>query len=127
MTRVNATENQRLRAALRDLVAVSTIPAVWIGKEPPTIAADLADALVGSLRLDFAFVRLRDSSSGVTADATRGNAWTDFGAWLRDHDVWETAAFPDVGHPSTGYTGLVVPVGFHCEGGLVAHQCAGAG
>ena len=31
-------ENLRLRAALRDLVVLSTIPAGWIGIEPRTIA-----------------------------------------------------------------------------------------
>jgi hypothetical protein len=25
----------RLRTALRDLVALSTVPAVWVGREPP--------------------------------------------------------------------------------------------
>jgi PAS domain S-box-containing protein len=120
LTLVDATENQRLRAALRDLVAVSTIPAAWVGREPPTIATGLVDALVGSLRLDFAFVRLRDPSTGVVVDATRGDAWTDFDAWLPDRDVWEKATIPDVGHPRVGYTGLVVPIGFHSEGGLVA-------
>jgi hypothetical protein len=117
---VDATENQRLRAALRDLVAVSTIPATWVGREPPTIATGLADALVGSLRLDFAFVRLRDPITGVVVDASRGDAWTDFAAWLRDHDVWEKVTVSDVGHPRGGYTGLVLPVGVHSEGGLVS-------
>ncbi|HVE36297.1 MAG TPA: ATP-binding protein [Gemmatimonadaceae bacterium] len=117
---MDATENQRLRAALRDLVAVSTIPATWVGREPPTIATGLADALVGSLRLDFAFVRLRDPITGVVVDASRGDAWTDFAAWLRDHDVWEKVTVSDVGHPRGGYTGLVLPVGVHSEGGLVS-------
>jgi hypothetical protein len=51
-----ADENLRLRAALRDLVALSTIPAGWIGIAPRTIASGLADILAGSLGFDFAFV-----------------------------------------------------------------------
>ena len=117
---MGATENQRLRAALRDLVAVATIPATWVGRSPPTIAAGLADALVGSLRLDFAFVRMRDPVTGVVVDASRGDGWTDFAAWLREHDVGEKATLPDVGHPREGYTGLVLPVGVQSEGGFVA-------
>ncbi|HEY6830186.1 MAG TPA: ATP-binding protein [Gemmatimonadaceae bacterium] len=117
---MNATENQRLRAALRDLVAVSTIPASWVGKDPPTIAAGLADALVGSLRLDFAFIRLREPTTGVTAGTTRGDAWTDFPAWLRDHTVSESAVVADVGRPRGEFTGLVVPIGWNGESGLVA-------
>jgi hypothetical protein len=58
------TEIRRLRAALRDLVALWTIPAAWAGREPPAIAAGLADVLVGSLDLDFAFVRLCDPGGG---------------------------------------------------------------
>jgi hypothetical protein len=41
-------EIHRLRTALRDLVALSTNRAAWVGKEPPAIAAGLADVLVGS-------------------------------------------------------------------------------
>ena len=47
----------RLRRAIRDLVAVSTVPAVWAGREPRAIAAGLVDVLVNALYLDFAFVR----------------------------------------------------------------------
>src|SRR3989442_15135562 len=35
-----------LRTALRDLVALSTIPAAWVGREPSAIAAGLADVLI---------------------------------------------------------------------------------
>ena len=117
---MNATENQRLRAALRDLVAVSTIPASWVGKDPPTIAAGLADALVGSLRLDFAFIRLREPTTGVTVGTTRGDAWTDLPAWLRDHTVSESVVVVDVGRQRGELTGLVVPIGWNGESGLVA-------
>src|SRR5881296_4105642 len=62
----------RLRTALRDLVALSTIPAAWVGREPSAVAAGLADVLVGSLHLDFAFVRLCDPNGGDAVEATRG-------------------------------------------------------
>ena len=67
-----ADENLRLRAALRDLVALSTIPAGWIGIAPRTIAAGLADILAGSLGFDFAFVRLLDPAGGATIDVASG-------------------------------------------------------
>ena len=41
-------------------MALSTVPAAWVGREPSDIAAGVADVLVGSLYLDFAFVRLCD-------------------------------------------------------------------
>jgi hypothetical protein len=50
----------RLRATVRDLLALSIIPEAWVARDPPAIAADVADLLIGSLKLDFAFVRLCD-------------------------------------------------------------------
>src|SRR2546427_8312272 len=74
-----------LRTALRELVALSTIPAAWVGREPPIIAAGLADVLVGSLHLDFAFVRLCDPKGGAAIEATRGDAWKEFPEWRQIH------------------------------------------
>jgi hypothetical protein len=74
-----------LRAVLRDLVALSAIPAAWIGSEPPAVAAGLADALVGLLQLDFAFVRLSDPGGTGATEVRRGSAWTSFSEWLEGH------------------------------------------
>ena len=55
----NATEeNRRLRRTMRDLVALSTLPAVWTGLGPEGIARSLADVLLNTLSLDFVYVRL---------------------------------------------------------------------
>lgn len=55
----NATEeNRRLRRTVRDLVALSTLPAVWTGLGPDGIARSLADVLLNTLSLDFIYVRL---------------------------------------------------------------------
>ena len=61
----------RLRRALRDLVALSTVPAVWVGREPAAIAVGLADVLVNSLYLDFVFVRLCDPKGGAAVEIPR--------------------------------------------------------
>src|SRR6202040_4113970 len=68
----------RRRRAIRDLVAVSTVPAVWAGREPRAIAAGLVDVLVNALYLDFAFVRLCDPT-GVP----RSSIGEDHGGGLR--------------------------------------------
>jgi len=47
-----------LRTALRDLVALSAIPAALAGREPAAVAAGLADVLIELLQLEFVFVRL---------------------------------------------------------------------
>src|ERR1700716_3992940 len=75
-------ESVALRVALRELVALSTIPAVWVGRKPPAIAAEFADVLVGSLDLDFAFVRLCDPKWGGAIEVMRGYAWNAFPEWL---------------------------------------------
>jgi DNA-binding NtrC family response regulator/PAS domain-containing protein len=114
----------RLRAALRDLVALSTIPAAWVGSEPSAIAAGLADVLAGSLYLDFTFVRLCDPRGGAPIEMTRGNAWKAFPEWLQRHlavvgQLARKEIVPDLGgaEPSRG---MVIPIGINAEGGLVA-------
>ena len=61
-----------LRRVLRDLVALSAIPAVWVGKEPSAIAAELAELVATSLYLDFVFVRFRDPNGNAAVEITRG-------------------------------------------------------
>src|SRR5713226_5044523 len=104
------TEILRLRRTLRDVVALSTIPAAWVGRSPPDIAAGLADVLVGSLNLDFAFVRLCDPQGGASVDASLGHAWNGFQEWL-ERRLSATGPFPRV---------EVVP-----DAGAEQHQCHG--
>jgi PAS domain S-box-containing protein len=121
-------ENLRLRSALRDLVAFSAIPAAWVGREPPAIAAGLADVLVGSLHLDFAFVRLCDPNGGAAVEVTRGDAWQAFPAWRQYHlavvgQLSRKEIIPDVGAGVQPCRGVVIPIGVNAEGGLVAVAC----
>ena len=126
-----ADENLRLRAALRDLVALSTIPAGWIGIAPRTIAAGLADILTGSLDFDFAFVRLLDLTGGVTIDVTSGCATGEFLDWLqgqlstfdgslRRQIVPNVISFDE---RLKSLRGIIIPIGFNAYGGLVAVGC----
>jgi signal transduction histidine kinase len=126
-----ADENLRLRAALRDLVALSTIPAGWIGIEPRTIATGLADILAGSLGFDFAFVRLLAPAGEVTIDVTSGCATSAFLDWLqaqlssfdgslRKQIVPNAVAFDE---RLQSLRGIVIPIGFNAYAGLVAVGC----
>src|SRR5262245_49245010 len=65
-----AEENMRLRACLNDLARI-TLPVISTGGEPSRIASALLDALVGMLRLSFAFVRLNDSDGGPCLEMTQ--------------------------------------------------------
>ena len=53
-----ADELQQLRRCLRDLVALTALPATWTGKAPDEIAALAADVLLATLRLDAVFILL---------------------------------------------------------------------
>src|SRR5216684_1983618 len=121
------TESVALRTARRELVALSTIPAAWVGREPPIIAAGLADVLVGSLHLDFAFVRLCDPKGGAAIEVTRGDAWKAFSERLRTHlggvdrfSCKEIIADLGGAEPCCG---IVIPIGVNAEAGLVAAAC----
>jgi PAS domain S-box-containing protein len=51
-----ADDQRTLRRTMRDLVALSTLPAVWIGFAPDRIARSLADVLADALDLDLILV-----------------------------------------------------------------------
>src|ERR1700678_3800303 len=78
----DSAEVLRLRAMVRDLLALSSIPEVWVGRAPPTVAAELADLMIHSLQLDFAFVRLCEPGSQAS-EVVRGDGGRDFPEWLR--------------------------------------------
>ena len=66
-----AAEIRRLKACINDLLSVLTLPAIWSGHEPSRIASTLLDALLGILRLDFAYFRLSDSDGGTPIEMVR--------------------------------------------------------
>jgi PAS domain S-box-containing protein len=114
-----------LRATIRDLLALSIIPEQWVGREPPAIVADLADLLIGSLGLDFAFVRLCDSTGSQVVEVTRGNSWKTFPQWLRQHlalfgQISRKEVVANVGGGEKPSCGIVIPIGVNSERGLVA-------
>jgi signal transduction histidine kinase len=118
------------RTVLRDLVALSTIPAAWVGRDPPAVAAGLADTLLGMLELDFAFVRLCDpGGAGAGAvDVTRGDAWKRFPQWL-EGQLAQSGRLSgrqivlDVGAGAEPCRGGAIPIGVNGAGGLVAAAC----
>jgi signal transduction histidine kinase/PAS domain-containing protein len=118
----------RLRAVLRDLVALSAIPAAWIGREPPVVATGLADALAGLLQLDFAFVRLSDPGGAGAVEVTRGSAWKGFPEWL-EHQLATSVQFPrteivpETGSGSEPCRGVAIPIGVNGEWGVVVAAC----
>src|SRR5580704_16743706 len=116
MTIDPSAEIHSLRATVRDLLALSTIPEAWVGREPPAIAADLADLLIGSLELDFAFVRLPYPRGGQVVEVTRGNSWKAFPEWLQQHlaefgQISRKEILTNVGAVEKYCRGIVIPIG----------------
>lgn len=120
-----ADEIRRLRSALRDLVALSAIPAAWVGRDSSAIATGLADVLVSMLHLDFVFVRLAAAQDGTPIEVTRGNGWDAFPEWLERHQATLTrlsrkAIVQDVQGAAEPCRGMVLPIGVDGIGGVVA-------
>src|SRR5712691_7102105 len=125
MTVNPSAEILRLRSTVRDLLALSTIPEAWVGREPPAIVADFADLLIGSLELDFAFVRLCDPTGCQVVEVTRGNSWKAFPEWLQQHlaefgQISRKEIVANIGGVEESCCGIVIPIGVNSERGLVA-------
>src|SRR3989441_3842863 len=54
-----AGEIRRLQGCINDLISLLALPALWRGQESVQIVSTLLDVLVGMLRLDFAYARLK--------------------------------------------------------------------
>ena len=112
------------RTVLRDLVALSAIPAALAGREPAAVAAGLADVLIELLQLEFVFVRLCVPSAADAVDVMRGTAWKTFPAWLDSHlaesgRLSGFAIIPDVDGGPGPWRGVSIPIGVNAEGGVV--------
>jgi hypothetical protein len=120
-------EIRRLRIGLRDLVALSTIPAAWVGREPAAIAAGLADVLIGTLHLDVAYVRLCDPRGGAAVEVTRGNGRKAFAEILRGHlalvgPLSRGDIIRGLGDAAS-CRGVVIPIGVNAEGAGRCRLC----
>ena len=120
-----STEILHLRAMVRDLLALSTMPDAWVGREPYAIARDLADLLIGSLELDFAFVRLCDPTGCQALEVIRGDCWKGFPEWLQQHlatsgKFSRTEIVANVGGDDQSCSGIMIPIGVNSERGIVA-------
>jgi PAS domain S-box-containing protein len=68
-------EGADLRRHVRDLVALSTLPAVWVGQSTRAIADSFVEAMLRTLQLGFVYVRLEgttDSQPPIEAACTDG-------------------------------------------------------
>jgi C4-dicarboxylate-specific signal transduction histidine kinase len=87
-----AEEIKRLQRGINDLVSILALPAIWIGVEPSKIVRSLLDALIGMLRLDLVYVRLKDplgtapiEMARIAGSPTATPPLPEIGAWF---DPW---------------------------------------
>lgn len=62
---------------MRDLVALSTLPAVWIGLGRDGVARSLADVLFNTLSLDLVYIRLVEPDGGGLIEVARSQHGSD--------------------------------------------------
>lgn len=68
-TRTTPDEIQHLRWCVRELVALSALPAIWANANPPDIAKGLAEVLQRTLSLDFLYVRVNRPADDAALEA----------------------------------------------------------
>lgn len=67
----NISDPQDLRNYIRDLIALSTLPAIWKGYQPEQIAESVAGALLAVLSADLVYVSLPSASGHPSVEVTR--------------------------------------------------------
>lgn len=67
----DTSDPQELRTYIRDLIALSALPAIWKDYQPQQIAESVADALLAVLRADLVYVSLPGESDHESAEVIR--------------------------------------------------------
>src|SRR5579872_2976407 len=112
-----------LAGVLRDLVRLSGVSSGRLGREPPAIAADLADLLTSVLTPDFAFIRLCAADGSVAVEIARGTGSPMFLERLQYYLDDRSRLSDSVTIPADGMrggTGIVLPLGGGPHLGVVA-------
>lgn len=99
-------EVNSLRQITRDLIAISTLPAIWAGLHPEGVIKSLSNVLLNTLDLDFVFIRLgrEDASDSIdtlcskrhdAADSFRPHINSALDAFSNPSDAHEPMTVPD--------------------------------
>src|SRR5258707_5030284 len=106
---------------MRDVVALSALPAVWAGYRPLQVAEGLADVLLSTLRLDLVYIHLPRQTQGQGIEVARtaeGSAPTDhtrdigraLAPWLDGAGIDSAPPLPNPVGPGTVRV-VAVPLG----------------
>lgn len=104
-----ADEVKHLQACINDLISVLALPAIWTGRGPSHVLCTLLDALLGMLRLDFAYARLSEGSGAPPIEVVRSAPPRDVAS--RSEEVGAALAVYLDGGGSAGTTRVPNPLG----------------
>jgi PAS domain S-box-containing protein len=124
-------DDRELRRYLRDLAALTALPAVWAGADGRHIAESLADVLVKVLCPDFVYLRLKEPKAASAVEVTRMGQGPGLpeGGWAISKALKSclpcdasAATVLSLPHPLEGgqVQAAVVPIGYGCEFGAAA-------
>jgi PAS domain S-box-containing protein len=128
-------EITHLKRCLNDLVSVLALPAMWSGSSPSRIVQTLLDALLGMLRLDFVYARLRDPAGSAPIEVLK---IAPSATWLLADEVHKTVTqwfgddpkkWPSRLRASLGGEDISImsqPCGLHGEIGVIVAGSLGA-
>src|SRR5690349_12976183 len=126
-------EVRDLRRCVRDLIALSTLPAVWGNADPLGIGRGLAEVLLRLLTADFIYVRMDGRDGGLPCEAARTRHRAEpegrareigraLAPWLSPGGAEAPPSIPSpVGEGAVRL--LVVPIGYGRDYGLLAAGC----
>jgi PAS domain S-box-containing protein len=107
-----------LRRAMRDLLALCTIPAAWVGREPDAIARGVVDVLVTALRVECGYLMLPGDTANI--EAMQGVAPLEVLEALRKKCAAEMPRSPLVHDLCKAHRAAVVPIRVASRSGFVA-------
>jgi PAS domain S-box-containing protein len=110
-------EGERLRHTMRDLVALSTLPAIWGELAPEGVIRSLCGVLLTTLDLEFAYVQVCEPGKQEAMDAVRSRQEGSADGFLAAaRTALDKARLPGVATPGTAAPGVVDPADGHTLG-----------
>jgi signal transduction histidine kinase len=88
-----ADENRDLRRSLRDLVALTALPAAWLGRDPQSVASSAAEVLLRTLLLDLVTIYLRPGPDQEPREVVHLERLPEQAAWVAQIRV-QLAPYP---------------------------------
>jgi PAS domain S-box-containing protein len=78
-------ELRHLKRAMRDLVALSMMPAAWVGRGPRDVATGLLELLFSTLRLDAGYVCVDAIAGEPACDLLQAPDRPEFAEWIEEN------------------------------------------